>query len=561
MNSQTSKTFIIIGGALIALSTALFIHNHRTALPQNRPKIAVVLIIDQFAYHYLPKLQKYMRYGIKKMIREGISYTNAHFPHGIPSTGPGHAGLSTGTYPCKHGIIANQWVNEHNKSVPCDLDTVTDAAVINPDGGFYGWGRSAKQVMVDGLSDQFARAATPCCPTNVFSLSLKSRSSTIPASKLGKAIWYDSLAGQFTSSTAYYEKLPEWLVAFNKEHDTRSLQSIRWDLVYDKKSGAYEAADPRTYQFTAHGKPIVETTIPLRQTAAGKKAKEEVWFNRTPGASQLLCELGKKVVDLYVHPKGAENTLLWMSFSNFDKLGHNFGPDSMECIDLLYHLDKQIGDFIEYVEKKVGRGNALFVLTSDHGVSPIPELMQERGYKNARRIRYDKLIDELNELLSEKFGNDHIIINYKTPQFYLNMPLFETFDECTQQAIYTTIKEYLLKNPNIINVWTAQELESLCFANDDIRDFYKQQLYPGRSGQIIIQVTPFTMLTDFNYGTCHRTPYEHDTHVPLIFYWPGILPYRAFSERVWAIQMPVTLAQLLHVPRPSASQFDGLPLK
>jgi len=44
------------------------------------PKLIVVIVIDQFAHHYLPKLSPYFRDGLKLLMSRGICYENAHHP-------------------------------------------------------------------------------------------------------------------------------------------------------------------------------------------------------------------------------------------------------------------------------------------------------------------------------------------------------------------------------------------------------------------------------------------------------------------------------------------------
>ena len=49
-------------------------------------------------------------------MHHGIVYENANYPHGAPSTGPGHTGLNTGVTADYHGIISNNWCDfEGNK--------------------------------------------------------------------------------------------------------------------------------------------------------------------------------------------------------------------------------------------------------------------------------------------------------------------------------------------------------------------------------------------------------------------------------------------------------------
>ena len=113
--------------------------------------------------------------------------------------------------------------------------------------------------------------------------------------------------------------------------------------------------------------------------------------------------------------------------------------------------------------------------------------------------------------------------------------------------------------PGIKNVWTFDELEDSTFQPHQLESFYKNQLYAGRSGDIICQPEPYCQITKYPTGTSHMSPYDYDTHVPLIIYQNGRFEKKKVNKKVWMQQLPVTLAHILHVGQPSASPYDQLP--
>ena len=101
---------------LVAFLTILTFPAHAKKTKQERiPRVTVVMIIDQFAYHYIPKLKKHLHHGLSELLSKGIVYTNAYHAHGIPETTPGHHALSSATLPKDHGAIAYQWFYRHYK--------------------------------------------------------------------------------------------------------------------------------------------------------------------------------------------------------------------------------------------------------------------------------------------------------------------------------------------------------------------------------------------------------------------------------------------------------------
>ena len=125
------------------------------------PRLTVIIVIDQFADHYLKKIEPYLTGGIAKLLHDGSRYTNAYMPHSNPATSCGHTTMSTGVYPKSHGVIGNYWRNDEGKVVRFEQNDDNPHKVFNPTGGTYSFGASSKNIMVDNLSDQFAMTNKP----------------------------------------------------------------------------------------------------------------------------------------------------------------------------------------------------------------------------------------------------------------------------------------------------------------------------------------------------------------------------------------------------------------
>ena len=51
---------------------------------------------------------------------------------------------------------------------------------------------------------------------------------------------------------------------------------------------------------------------------------------------------------------------------------------------MLFRLDEQIGLLLDKLDRDVGRGQYVVGLSSDHGVSPVPEAMKAAGFDAGR---------------------------------------------------------------------------------------------------------------------------------------------------------------------------------
>ncbi len=67
-------------------------------------------------------------------------------------------------------------------------------------------------------------------------------------------------------------------------------------------------------------------------------------------------------------------TLLAISFSSNDYVGHTFGPDSWEAWDELRQLDQRLAELLSALDAAFGKDNYAVMLTGDHGIGAIPEL-------------------------------------------------------------------------------------------------------------------------------------------------------------------------------------------
>jgi predicted AlkP superfamily pyrophosphatase or phosphodiesterase len=103
-------------------------------------------------------------------------------------------------------------------------------------------------------------------------------------------------------------------------------------------------------------------------------------FTLTPAANAFVFETTKRAVTAEKLGQRGAPDLLAVNLSTNDYVGHMFGPYSPEVLDLTVQTDRQLADFLGFVDRAVPGGLAavLIVLTSDHGVAPIPEDLQAR---------------------------------------------------------------------------------------------------------------------------------------------------------------------------------------
>lgn len=529
------------------------------------PRITVVMVIDQFAQHYMDRLGDKFNYAFKMLRKKGINYTNAYHPHGTPTTATGHNAFNTGTLAYKHGIVLNGWGKSNGKNIRYDEDDRPGSLTFGSN-GIQKYGNSAKNIMVKGFTDQFVNKSKN---NKSFSLSDKSRAAIGMSGKGGQPIWFDANSGIFTTSKAFFKQMPKWLLDFNKKNNVKKMiQGREWKLFYPKNSKYYKLEDINFHQNTNNKYArydeslIANNAIYTTTRHINKKAKKSYkndkgydGFLKSPFANKVLLDLAQDCVENNLKKK--DNMLLWVSLSPLDKLGHVYGPQSIEVIDMIYHLDKQINDFYNFLKRKVGEENLLFILTADHGVAPLVELMQEKGF-DAVRISPNKLIDEMNQFVKNKYKIQNLVKEFRTSQFYLDRNKLNSLTDDTKLKIMNDLKNIILSKKGIRKAWTYDELLNLDSKFNSFESFYKKQLYPGRSGDLICMPKKYSTITKYLHGSGHRSAYDYNTRVPLIIYQKDRFENKRIDKKVWIPQLPVTLAKILEVEKPTASEFEPL---
>lgn len=348
----------------------------RAAVPPNeRRPFVVAFVVDQHAgwiaeerWPLLPETG-----GFARLRREGTWAKKLRFAYAVTDTAPGHAALHTGKVPAETGI----WGNElPDASGPFNgrITFLRDekVRVVAPDGVRQDvFGSSPARLRADTVADRL-RAFDPSAL--VVSISLKDRGAIMPAGKKPThAIWFESHLGTFVTSTAFESTFPAWAAPLADARAITKLRGATWTLSdpdWIQKNAMVVDAAPGEGDLEGYG-----TTFPH----AIKGAQS---FRASPSADALLFDLALAALDAEYDPR--RPTLLLMSMSSLDVIGHVFGPDSWEAWDHLYKLDASLGRFLDALEKRVGTSDFGVVLSADHGSGPMPETVATRREKTSR---------------------------------------------------------------------------------------------------------------------------------------------------------------------------------
>ncbi len=523
---------------------------------EEKPKLVVVIGVDQLIPEQLDRLAPYFGDGYGRFVRTGRNYRRAMLEHANTETGPGYATLGTGCHPSKNGIIANGWFNEDGTgSVYCVEDR--DASLVVGFGvpASTATGVSPRNFRVQGLGDWMKFVDEE---SRVVSLAGKDRAAIgMGGQRPDLCVWWNKKVAGFSTSTYYRAELPEWLSEWNADLAGKVFDGEwgrGWSLdLPDGIEGAGTAPDEREGE-SSRGN-VVKALRDGREEADSLKRRELLGYAgyRSPVGDILTLELAELTVDQFELGADEHPDVLFIGLSGCDVIGHAYGPYSVEVTDLLLRIDRELERLFRRLDEKVGKDSWTAVLTADHGVLMLPEeaTMRGIGAERAGRSQLSSTFLGLHEKCVEQYGEDFIALESQSG-LRLNNALMESAG-VESSEVQALLASELRGADWIERVFVRGELESELSQEDPWLRLAQRCYLRERSPDIVIQARPW-LLIGMSTGTSHGSPYPYDRSVPLIFMGKDIAPAVRFDAASTADVVP-TVLKLLGIEPPD--ELDG----
>src|SRR5216117_723370 len=91
----------------LAVSLAVLARLLAPAPAPPRPKLVVVITVDQLRPDYLTRWKSQLTGGLAQLANEGAFFTEAYQDHAVTETAPGHSTILSGMWPAHTRIIRN----------------------------------------------------------------------------------------------------------------------------------------------------------------------------------------------------------------------------------------------------------------------------------------------------------------------------------------------------------------------------------------------------------------------------------------------------------------------
>jgi predicted AlkP superfamily pyrophosphatase or phosphodiesterase len=522
-----------------------------TAFAAEPPRLVLQITVDQLRGDQLLRYQeRFGPGGFRALLERGVYFANAHYKTANTFTASGHAVLTTGADTAEHGMVANEWWDRTTGRIVYCTNDPRYPALGEP--AAAGAGQSPANLSASTFGDELVLASA--LRSRAFSVAGKDRSAIIPGGHLGKAFWWSGKTGGFATSTYYYEALPAWVAAWNAQKPSDRYRDLTWKPLHD----------PATYRFTRnaanpHARPDATLGRVFPHPLLVKS--DTLFFSAlyfTPFLDEMTAAFAQELIAREKLGQGDATDYLAISFSANDYIGHAYGPNSVEAEDHLLRLDTILAGLFAEIDRRIGPGRTLIVLSADHGVDDIPEARRALGY-DAGRIYPEKIRERANAALKRRLAvADDLVAAFVPPGFYLDRAKLAAL-KLDATAVESALAEELRTMPGVAQAFTRTALLAGALPHTALAEKMQRGFHPTRSGDVVILQQQFWYLyPDAEiFAAMHGSPYRYDTFVPILWLAPG---GRAaiVHDAVSPAQIAPTLAAWLGVKPPSGSASSAL---
>jgi predicted AlkP superfamily pyrophosphatase or phosphodiesterase len=496
---------------------------HAQSVATNAPTLVVFLVIDQMRPDYLPRYERQLTGGLKRLYDQGAVFLNGYQDHAITETAPGHASTMSGRFPSSTGIVYN-------------AAGVEDPLAPMIGGG--GPGASPFRFRGSTLTD-WIRLATP--KSRALSVSRKDRGAILPIGRQPEEVYWYASDGRFTTSTYYHDTLPSWVQQFNARRIPETYAGKQWTLLLPAK----EYAEPDSADFENAGRNF---TFPHAfPTSPADAARALLAY---PAMDSLTLQFALHGLQAMELGKGPTTDVLCVSLSTTDAVGHAYGPDSREIHDQVLRLDRYLGIFFDSLFKLRDANHVVVALTADHAVQPNPIAHAKAVGGTPRYVDLEPTITHTAEQLAAR-GADPNAFRVVEGMVIADRDLLARAHVDADSLL--RVFEQDVKRVSGVRVDRVRDLLTHDTATDYVARRWIHMIPPDIPVDLVITLEPYAYW-EGSIPATHGTPNDLDARVPVIFYGTMIKPGR-FSDTVRVVDMAPTLAKIVHV-RPT-ERLDG----
>ena len=497
---------------------------------KSAPRLVVNITIDQLRSDYMEAFAPlYCNDGFKRLLSDGVFYTNAAYSFTPIDRASAIASIYTGTTPYYNGIVGERWLNKATlRPVYCVDDTKYQGYLTNETS-------SPRQISTSSIGDELKVATDG--KAIVYSIAPFRDAAILSAGCAADgAIWIDDNTGRWCSSSYYFKSPTSWLQAYNSLNSLSNTLEAEWQPI-NSLSGNFS-------YFMTGG-----MQKPFKHKFSG--ARRFIEYKASGLVNESITNIALLCFNINAMGSDAITDCLNITYyaGNFDH--KPLDECQMELQDTYVRLDRELSRLIGEIEKKLGHNNVLFVVTST-GYSDEDNVDYAKFNIPTGSFNINRTANLLNMYFGAVWGQGRYVETCFGSQIFLNHKLFEdkqvSLTDATKRA-----QEFLLQISGVRNVYTFLQLSS-----EISQQIYKIRngFHPERNGDILIEVTPGWRLIneENNENHLYRASF---TQFPIIIYGADIKPER-INIPVTTDRIAPTIAKAIRIRAPNACSSEPL---
>ena len=525
---MTNRYLYITLLAILGFNTDAFSQSTQS---KGTPRLVISITIDQLRTDYLEAFTPlYSEGGFKRLLKEGMVFSNVSYPFAPTDRASAIAAISTGTTPYYNSIVGNRWLNRETlRPMGCVDDPkftgMLTAETASPSG-----------LSTSTLGDELKVATGG--KALVYAIAPYRDAAVLSAGHAADcALWIDDVYGDWCSSIYYLQNVPSWLKAYNDHYSPgRKISNATWEPTNDI-SGAYNF-----YLQTENEKPF-KHKFSGYQRFSNYKQSALVNADVTGMALQCITTAGlgsDRVTDL-----------LCLTYYAGSFAHQSMTESQMELQDTYVRLDQELNTLIENTTRNIGAENVLFVITST-GYSEIEPADYNRFRIPTGTLYMSRTANLMNIYLGAIWGQDNYVETIFRNQIFLNHKLLETkkisIGEATGRA-----QEIIAMMSGVRNVYTSlQLLTSQSPQLEKIRNAFN----PQRCGDIIIEAAPGWKVLNEDTQESEMAVASY-TQFPIIIFGAGTQAEH-IQTPVTTDRIAPTIARSIRIRAPNACSSEPL---
>lgn len=496
-----------------------------TAAAPPPPRLIVAISIDQFSADLFDEYGPQFSGGLARL-GQGVAYRNGYQSHAATETCPGHSTLMTGDRPARTGIIANVWTDQSIARADKRVYCAEDESV--PGTSSVDYRVSAKHLAVPTLGD-LMKQKWPAS-RNV-AVAGKDRAAVMMSGKSADQRWYWN-GKAFVSDLAVSP--PAVVAAANA-------------AVAKQVASAQPGLTPTPYCASKATSFTLPGGMKVGNGSFARAAGDLTAFKISPELDGATLALAASLIEEMKLGKGSAPDVISISLSATDYVGHGYGPGGQEMCLQLMSLDRDLGDFLRYLDST--NVDYALVLTADHGGLDIPERLAAKGVTGTAWVDPTLTATAIGAAIGAKLGlKGPVLLGDVAGDIYIDRALSEADRARVLKAAvdaYAAHDQVELALP--ASAIAATPMPTGAPSTWSLAERARASFDPKRSGDLYVMLKKNVMpiaKPAAGYVATHGSPWDYDRRVPILFWRRPQFPMASAAEAETADILPTLAAAL-----------------